>query len=195
MPWAVLLRHWQPHSSLQNIPCLHVPVQRSANSLSNLAFGPQGLRLQCQCLHFVSCSLWPNPSLNLTLCGGPILGPKSLAQNSPTTKCRLAQTLGPTQNPACNYKAVLLSFVARLPMQFASDSLQMQIPCYSPPNRITPYRRITQTARTAWPNHSLKCAVPRRCLSAGANPARQLSLQPVAIGATVEVTKQLKPSV
>jgi hypothetical protein len=27
----------------------------------------------------------------------------------------------------------------------------------------------------------------------GAKPTRQLSLQPVAIGATVEVTKQLKP--
>jgi hypothetical protein len=37
--------------------------------------------------------------------------------------------------------------------------------------------------------------VKRRCLLAGANPARQLSLQPVAIGATVEVTKLLKPSV
>ena len=44
-------------------------------------------------------------------------------------------------------------------------------------------------------NPSLKCAVPRRCLSAGANPVRQLSLQPVAIGATVEVTNRLKPSV
>ena len=32
------------------------------------------------------------------------------------------------------------------------------------------------------------CAVERRCLPAGANPARQLSLQPVVIGAIVEVT-------
>jgi hypothetical protein len=30
---------------------------------------------------------------------------------------------------------------------------------------------------------------------AGVRPARQLSLQPVAIGAVVEVTKRLKPSV
>lgn len=42
---------------------------------------------------------------------------------------------------------------------------------------------------------SLGCAVKRRCLPAGANPARQLSLRPVAIGAVVEVTKRLKPSV
>ena len=42
---------------------------------------------------------------------------------------------------------------------------------------------------------SLGCAVERRCLPAGANPARQLSLQPVVIGAIVEVTKRLKPSV
>ena len=35
----------------------------------------------------------PNPSLNLTLCGGPILVSKSIAQNSPPAKCRLAQTL------------------------------------------------------------------------------------------------------
>jgi hypothetical protein len=37
--------------------------------------------------------------------------------------------------------------------------------------------------------------VERRCLPAGANPVRQLSLQPVAIEAIVEVTKRLKPSV
>jgi 6-pyruvoyltetrahydropterin/6-carboxytetrahydropterin synthase len=35
----------------------------------------------------------------------------------------------------------------------------------------------------------------RRCLPAGANPARQLSLRPVATGAVVEVTKRLKPLV
>ena len=39
------------------------------------------------------------------------------------------------------------------------------------------------------------CAVQRRCLSAGAKPVRQLSLQPVAIGAVVEATKRLKPPV
>ena len=57
------------------------------------------------------------------------------------------------------------------------------------------YNANTGFARLNFINHSLKCAVPRRCLSAGANPARQLSLQPVAIGATVEVTNRLKPSV
>ena len=41
----------------------------------------------------------PNHSLNLTLCGGPISGSKSLAQNRPATKCRLAQTLAITQYP------------------------------------------------------------------------------------------------
>jgi hypothetical protein len=40
-----------------------------------------------------------------------------------------------------------------------------------------------------------QCAVERRDLSAGDSPARQLTLQPVAIGAVVEVTKRLKPSV
>jgi transposase-like protein len=39
------------------------------------------------------------------------------------------------------------------------------------------------------------CAVQRHGLSAGANPARQLSLQPEATGAVVEVTKRLKPLV
>lgn len=37
------------------------------------------------------------------------------------------------------------------------------------------------------------CAVRRHGLSVGANPARQLSLQPVAIGAGAEATKRLKP--
>ena len=32
-------------------------------------------------------------------------------------------------------------------------------------------------------NPSLTCAVERRCVPAGANPARQLSLQPEAVGA------------
>jgi hypothetical protein len=40
----------------------------------------------------------------------------------------------------------------------------------------------------------LKCAVRRHGLPAGVKPARQLSLQPVVIGAVVEVTKRLKPS-
>ncbi|MGH8536686.1 MAG: carbamoyltransferase N-terminal domain-containing protein [Gammaproteobacteria bacterium] len=38
----------------------------------------------------------------------------------------------------------------------------------------------------------ISCAVQRHGLSAGANPARQRSLQPVAIGAVAEVTKRLK---
>jgi len=41
----------------------------------------------------------------------------------------------------------------------------------------------------------LTCAVQRHGFPAGANPARQLSFQPVAIGAVVEVTKRLKPPV
>ena len=36
----------------------------------------------------------PNWSLNRTLCGGPGLGFKSLAQTRPAAKCRLASTLG-----------------------------------------------------------------------------------------------------
>ena len=32
-------------------------------------------------------------------------------------------------------------------------------------------------------SHEIQCAVTRRHSSAGANPARQLSLQPVAVGA------------
>ena len=40
-----------------------------------------------------------------------------------------------------------------------------------------------------------QCAVQRHGLLVGENPTRQLSLQPVVIGAAVEVTKRLKPSV
>ena len=39
------------------------------------------------------------------------------------------------------------------------------------------------------------CAVKRRRSSVGANPTRQLSLQPVAIGAAVEVTIPPEPPV
>ena len=41
----------------------------------------------------------------------------------------------------------------------------------------------------------MQCAVKRRRFSVGAKPTRQLSLQPVAIGAVEEVTNLLKPSV
>jgi len=41
----------------------------------------------------------------------------------------------------------------------------------------------------------LTCAVERRDLTVGDRPTRQLSLQPVVIGAVVEETKRLKPSV
>ncbi|MEI6261311.1 MAG: hypothetical protein WCR46_15590 [Deltaproteobacteria bacterium] len=44
-------------------------------------------------------------------------------------------------------------------------------------------------------NKLISCAVQRRCFPAGANPARQLSLRPVATGAVVEVTKRLEPPV
>jgi hypothetical protein len=40
-----------------------------------------------------------------------------------------------------------------------------------------------------------QCAVKRRRSPVGAKPTRQLSLQPVAIGAVMEVTKSPKPSV
>ena len=42
---------------------------------------------------------------------------------------------------------------------------------------------------------SSSCAVERRDHPVGNRPTRQLSLQPVAIGAVVEVTKRLKPLV
>src|SRR5471030_3109386 len=39
----------------------------------------------------------------------------------------------------------------------------------------------------------LLCAVQRRASSAGANPSRQLSFQPAAVGAAMEVTKSSEP--
>ena len=51
------------------------------------------------------------------------------------------------------------------------------------------------TSKTIIPAHIFQCAVERRALSVGEIPTRQLSLQPVAIGAAVEVTKQSKPLV
>jgi hypothetical protein len=56
-------------------------------------------------------------------------------------------------------------------------------------SKIGPIGRRTPESADA-----LLCAVPRRLSSVGANPTRQLSLQPVAIGAAVEVTKLSKPS-
>ena len=44
-------------------------------------------------------------------------------------------------------------------------------------------RRRSGGARPGGASPSLSCAVERRCVPAGANPARQLSLQPEAVGA------------
>jgi hypothetical protein len=56
-----------------------------------------------------------------------------------------------------------------------------------PSDRKKPVRTAGKTGQF------VVCAVPRHGLSVGANPARQLSLQPVAIGAGAEATKRLKP--
>ena len=44
----------------------------------------------------------PNWALNRTLCGGPGLGYKILAQTRPAAKCRLATTLGRTFSKPCS---------------------------------------------------------------------------------------------
>ena len=44
-------------------------------------------------------------------------------------------------------------------------------------------RQRMERARFPRHSHELACAVERRCIPAGANPARQLSLQPEAVGA------------
>jgi len=49
--------------------------------------------------------------------------------------------------------------------------------------------------KLGWLSPHWVCAVIRRRSSVGASPTRQLSLQPEAIGAVMEVTKWLKPSV
>ena len=48
---------------------------------------------------------------------------------------------------------------------------------------------------TSGPRPEISVRRGRRALSVGESPTRQLSLQPVAIGAVVEVTKRPKPSV
>jgi hypothetical protein len=54
---------------------------------------------------------------------------------------------------------------------------------------------IHGAAFSLWVAFYILCAVRRHGLSVGANPTRQLSFQPVAIGAAVEATKRLEPSV
>jgi hypothetical protein len=60
-------------------------------------------------------------------------------------------------------------------------------------HRLQRLRHHRGTAHTYCPVSS--CAVERRDHPMGNRPTRQLSLQPVAIGAVVEVTKRLKPLV
>jgi len=66
---------------------------------------------------------------------------------------------------------------------------------YHPP--VTEMQRSVVQKNGDWLSRTLclspLCAVTRRRSSVGAIPTRQLSLQPVAIGAVVEVTKLPKP--
>ena len=62
--------------------------------------------------------------------------------------------------------------------QFLNMSLDEAPPDHSTVSRTR--RRINVETHLAW---IIQCAVRRRHSSAGANPARQLSLQPVAVGA------------
>ena len=73
---------------------------------------------------------------------------------------------------------------------FGADSLTHS-PIHN--DQSTPDRRLSDYRCSN--NKYFACAVQRHGLPAGANPARRLSLPPVAIGAVVEVTKRLKPSV
>ena len=56
-------------------------------------------------------------------------------------------------------------------------------PVGSLPAGVTWHREDRVVILDANTNGHLRCAVTRRHSSAGANPARQLSLQPVAVGA------------
>jgi hypothetical protein len=65
----------------------------------------------------------------------------------------------------------------------------------NPENTCVKFTGRRGAARGAEVNLTPLCAVQRRRSSVGAIPTRQLSFQPVAIGAVVEVTKLPKPSV
>ena len=62
-----------------------------------------------------------------------------------------------------------------------------------PRNQIARALRLVQT-NLVLGEHGCLCVVKRCSFSVGAIPTRQRSLQPVAIGAAVEVTKPSKPS-
>src|SRR5690606_11332292 len=99
--------------------------------------------------------------------------------------------------------------VSRLPAQFASVLSQTCAP--EPPASLQSFpldyfpllvqnHEVAFLVRQIQSNRETlarisQCAVERRRFSVGAKPTRQLSLQPVAIGAGMEVTKLLKPLV
>ena len=81
------------HSKFQRgaafrIGCLGCRIERKSAKSKNTNYASPIL--------FSTKAVWPNRSLNRTLCGGPGLGFKSLAQTQPTAKCRLASTLAIT---------------------------------------------------------------------------------------------------
>ena len=80
----------------------------------------------------------------------------------------------------------------------AHDAWQIGITQITEPGRylfVGPSQKTPSGAEILRCFFILRCAVKRRGSSVGVIPTRQLSLQPVAIGAVVEVTKLLNPSV
>ncbi|MDR2013253.1 MAG: hypothetical protein LBQ20_09500 [Rhodanobacter sp.] len=109
---------------------------------------------------------------------------------------------GSTNPPsASGYRRGIESYLGVISLHAADDDLPLFLAHEVSGEVLWWGMQLTRHLDTNIPVYGLElvlifpCAVKRRCLLAGVNPARQLSLQPVAIGATVEVTKLLKSSV
>ena len=82
----------------------------------------------------------------------------------------------------------------RAPFDYKKMALQLA-ECSGPAFLMAAATLLVAEARMCERDPSSTCAVERRDFPVGDKPTRQLSLRPVAIGAVVEVTKRLKPSV
>ena len=71
----------------------------------------------------------------------------------------------------------------RVPVPPATLANALYFPSYLSGHWALGFYGLIPEAVPVYTSPSLTCAVERRCVPAGANPARQLSLQPEAVGA------------
>jgi len=148
---------------------------RYAGEFVGRVFGEELHAKRVQSLTNATVGVMTNASLAVSTIGHGL----ALAQGS-LSKHAIKQVDRLLSNPGIDVKELFMRWVPSIVGSRESVEIAMDWTDFDADNQTTIMLSL--------------CAVERRDHPVGGRPTRQLSLQPVAIGAVVEVTKRLKPS-